>query len=315
MLRTYNIDEDDVDLVLTTETPTTTKSETTFVTLMEKAVTPEKFSGFNMPVDEWLQLYTLTCKANEYTDDKTKIAKAIKCMEGNALRWYVNWAEENSDNSLKWKDFADALKQHFPSNLSNINKKMTANNRVQRDGESFAEYAADKLHLIKKACPDADQADKITMLLEGTQDKMLEELIKEDYDTVDDLILQATKISENKALIARRRRSAGNFEFNAIAEALDNVKRSEFRNNYQSNFHGRGQFRGRGSFRGRNQSFNGPRRQFFPRSNSRPNSTPPSRSTSPFRNSRVQCHGCRKFGHVVSNCRANRNVRFNLNRN
>lgn len=313
MLRTYNIDEDDVELVSTTETPTATKSETTFVTLMEKAVTPEKFSGFNMPVDEWLQLYNLTCKANDYTDDKTKIAKAIKSMEGNALRWYVNWAEDNSDDSLKWKDFADALKKQFPSNLSNISRKMTVNNRIQRDGESFAEYAADKLHLIKKARPDADQADKITMLLEGTQDKILEELIKEDYNTVDELILNATKISENRALIAHRRRSAGNFEFNAVAEALDNIKRQEFEDNYRPNFHGRGNFRERSPSRGKNQSVNAPRRKFFPRSNFRPN--PPSRPISPFRNSRVQCHGCRKFGHIVSNCRANRNVRFNLNRN
>lgn len=45
MIRTYNIDEEDFEVASISENMAAPKQETTFVSLMEKAVTPEKFDG------------------------------------------------------------------------------------------------------------------------------------------------------------------------------------------------------------------------------------------------------------------------------
>ena len=151
MLQALNFDEDDFEVSSLTENPTSTqRMETTFLSVMEKAATPEKFNGTNIPVDDWIKLFNMTSTANEYSDDQ-KLGRAMKSLEGNALKFYSHWVEDHP--SGKWKDFESALKKQFPSNLSKISKRFNVANRTQQDGEAFSDYAADKLYLLKKAQP------------------------------------------------------------------------------------------------------------------------------------------------------------------
>ena len=331
MLQALNFDDDDFEVSSLSNNPTSTqRMETTFLSVMEKAATPEKFNGSNIPVDDWIKLFNMTSKANEYTDDQ-KLGRAMKSLEGNALKFYSHWVEDHP--SGKWKDFEPALKKQFPSNLSKLSKRFNVTNRIQQDGEAFSDYAADKLYLLKKATPLATDEDQVTILIEGAHESLFEDLMKRDYKSKDELIEHATKLSEGKSFL-KKRRSASSYmaatstEDTLLAEAVRSLQIQQ-RNNFQPR--GRG-FRGRSnsyqgnsfrgnSFRGnsfRGNSFRGNGRNFSQgRPWSRPNSRPGSRPVSPGRNfqSGVRCHGCQRLGHVIANCRSNRTVRFNLNRN
>lgn len=316
-LRNYNIDDDFYETSLSNEA-TETKTEAIFTTIMEKAATPEQFNGRNLSATDWLDLVDLTFKANGYEKATDYMKKIPRCMTGVALKWFITWRKENEKAS--YDDFAKAIKSAFPTNLSKISSSLTARDRKQRDGEPFAEYAADKLHLIKEAHPQAPEADKIAMLIEGACSPIFEEMLKKDIDSVEKLIAEATKSTENKKLSQSRKHGTSNtdatFSMETIDAALNLIQRQS------SNFQ-RGGFRGGPRGRGRGGGFNG--RGGFNQNRPQANRwTGPPRQ--PFNNSRPSlnngqsrdpptCHFCGRVGHLIRDCRTRQRQQGNLNRN
>lgn len=209
--------------------------EHVFTTIVEKPVVPEPFDGSNMPVEDWLELYDLATKANSY-DATQQLARVPRSLTGAALKCFIQWKKDPENKTFV--QFSTYLKSYFPSESSQAASRTAMNRSIQKDDESFSQYVATKVPLILKACPNATEAEQVSYLIEGANSLLYEDLLKKDPTTVTELIKEAKKLSDTKAMIAARKKKpeSSAFDFQVFTRSL---------NDYGYGQRGR-PFRGRG---------------------------------------------------------------------
>lgn len=273
---------------------------------------PKKFDGENQTAADWLMLFDLAARANEW-DTKQRLNKMPSFFEGAAMNWYVNrimrMGELDGENDEeKLKCLETKLKSAFPSASTHTGALQKMYGRNQHLGENFSHYMADKLSLIHNYNAELAEEDKVAIVLQGCLPTLFEDLYPLQIETLDQLEKQAIVHSEKKNL-ANTRASVNAItmapelaqDMALIQARMNNMKTSDRQNNSDNrNFTPR-----RGNFN-RNWRQGAQGNRPWRGTSTRPNGQRPERQLS--------CWNCQQPGHISNEC-PNRRVRFNFNGN
>src|ERR1700689_5518845 len=113
---------------------------------------PKKFDGENQTASDWLMLFDLAEKANEW-NAKQRLNHMPSFFEGAAINWYINriirmgeLSGESDEEKLKFLEAK--LKNPFPSASTHTGALEKMCERNQYLGENFNHYMTNKLGLI-----------------------------------------------------------------------------------------------------------------------------------------------------------------------
>jgi len=141
---------------------------------------PKKFDGENQTAADWLMLFDLAAKANDW-DTKQRLNYMPSFFEGAAMNWYVNRIMRMGElsgetNEDKLKCLETKLKSAFPSASTHTGALQKMYGRTQHLGEQFSHYMADKLSLIHNYNAELSEKDKVALLLQGCLPTLFEDL-------------------------------------------------------------------------------------------------------------------------------------------
>ena len=169
---------------------------------------PKKFDGENETAADWLMLFDVAAKANEW-DAKQRLNYMPLFFEGAAMNWYVNrimrmgeLSGENDEEKLKCLE--TKLKNSFPSASTHTGALQKLFGRTQLLGENFSHYMADKLSLIHNYNAQLSDKDKVALILQGCLPSLFQDLYPLQIETLDQLEKEAIVHSEKKNLANTR---------------------------------------------------------------------------------------------------------------
>lgn len=181
-------------------------------TLVDKVIEPRRWDGENMTASEWFDVVESAAAANGWPIDENLVLKAATYLDGNAFTLYQLLKErekspaqvQGANNRLSggiyyenvsWQKFTDFMKQVFPECAAGSGYSILTN-RIQRAGEPFARYAAEKLRLCKQCDPKMTEQAKIEWVKTGLTLKLAKKLAERKFKTVGELFESGLKAEQ-----------------------------------------------------------------------------------------------------------------------